>query len=155
MLKSVFPAVLMLGVSVVNANSENLSSPYQLIERGEQTIRLNTNTGAVSICDKLNGQLACRAAADERKSWMHENASLEARIEVLEDRIALLEKNASKGPGRTEDKKELSQQESGKPSMVPKVDGKQIDQALEKAEHVLRGFVTMMKDLKDDFQNRQ
>ncbi|MEX3006882.1 hypothetical protein [Hoeflea sp. TYP-13] len=48
-------------------------------------IRLDSYTGEISVCTDTDGQIVCRMAADERHA-------LEEQIDLLEDRIAEMEK---------------------------------------------------------------
>ncbi|MCY6382501.1 hypothetical protein [Hoeflea prorocentri] len=48
-------------------------------------VRLDTFTGEMSACSEADGQIVCRMAADERMA-------LEKEIDLLEERIAALEK---------------------------------------------------------------
>ncbi len=50
-------------------------------------LRLDTETGAVSVCKGENGDWACRPAADERSDLEEDNARLRAENEVLRAQI--------------------------------------------------------------------
>lgn len=62
-----------------------------IMEKTEQGyIRMDTQTGAMSICEAKDGQIICKMAADER-------AAFDDDIQALEDRIATLEKRLDGG----------------------------------------------------------
>ena len=56
-------------------------------------VRLDTQTGAMSICRENGAQLVCQLAADDR-------LSLEDEITRLEDRLAALEKRVDAVEGK-------------------------------------------------------
>ena len=84
--------------------------------------RIDTTTGEVSTCTERGGQLVCRMAADER-------SALEARLDELEDRIALLEADGIGGGGLPNDA--------------------EIDRAIGLMERFMRGFVGIVRDLEE------
>ncbi len=65
---------------------------YQLEKSGDGYVRLDTQTGEMSICKQQNDQLVCRLAAEERAAFQDEIERLDAVLEDLQNRIANLEK---------------------------------------------------------------
>lgn len=57
---------------------------FQLEKAGEDYIRMDRQTGAMSVCSLRDGTLACRMAAEERLAYDEELGRLEKRIEALE-----------------------------------------------------------------------
>ena len=51
-------------------------------------MRLDRQTGAVTLCTEADGTLTCRMAADERAAYDEDLARLEKRVEALERQIA-------------------------------------------------------------------
>ena len=177
MIKSILPACFCVAVGVSVSLAEGESDRFQLIEKGDQTIRLNMETGAVSFCDKTNGGLACKLAADERAVWLAENNQLSKQVDELSNRVTELEARVrsleSSGnseaddeltevlpetppsAGSREEKKPADEEQAAEsPSLLSESDKQKLDLALEKAEHVFRSFIGLMKDLQADFQNR-
>ena len=77
-------SLLFVTVMVGTAMAETTTQPpYQLLEKGDQVVRLHTQTGIVDICTKNGASLVCRLSADERMSLLKENQRLEAQIEEL------------------------------------------------------------------------
>ena len=89
--------------------------------------RIDTATGEVSTCTERGDQLVCRMAADER-------SALEARLDELEDRIALLEADGIGGGGIGG---------GGLPNDA------EIDRAIGLMERFMRGFVGIVRDLEE------
>lgn len=64
---------------------------YQLERTEEGYVRLDTQTGRISLCQERGGQLVCRMAAEERDAYDRDAGSMHDRIEALEARVAALE----------------------------------------------------------------
>lgn len=60
---------------------------YTMQPVDEGFLRLDTQTGAVSVCARTNGDWVCRAAADERSALEEENARLRADIAILQEQV--------------------------------------------------------------------
>src|SRR5438105_917991 len=57
---------------------------FQLERSGDHFIRLDRQTGAMSLCEDKNGNLVCRMAADERAAYDDELDQLSRRMTALE-----------------------------------------------------------------------
>lgn len=68
---------------------------YELQKTDKGYVRLDTETGAMSICEQRDTQLVCRAAADERDAYQDEIDRLSSSLSALEKRVAALEKAPS------------------------------------------------------------
>lgn len=78
-----------------HAAAEDPPGPYTMKSTGDGLIRLNTKTGAISTCRRSNGNLVCRAAADDRAVLQREIDQLQKENEALKRSIAAL-----KGSGK-------------------------------------------------------
>lgn len=58
---------------------------FQLERNGDHFVRLDRQTGAMSLCAEKDGNLVCRMAADER-------AAYETDLDRLSERVTALEK---------------------------------------------------------------
>jgi hypothetical protein len=101
------------------------------VEQG--TLRLDTATGAVSLCAGEADALACRPLPDEARAE-EETEKLAQRIETLERRIATLEKNSL----------------ASEP-----FDAEAMDRAAVLAERMMRRFFGMVRDMKRDFEQEE
>jgi hypothetical protein len=61
---------------------------YSLEKSGEGFVRLDRQTGAMTLCKEADGTLTCRMAADERAAYDEDLARLEKRVELLEKQLA-------------------------------------------------------------------
>ncbi|NNG74488.1 hypothetical protein HLI18_32480 [Rhizobium laguerreae] len=57
---------------------------FQLEKSGDHFVRLDRQTGAMSICQDKDGALVCRMAADERAAYEDELDRLSKRVTALE-----------------------------------------------------------------------
>jgi len=122
-----------------SANSDELSgsleemteeSRYQLNREGDNFIRLDRKTGAMSVCKLRGDNLVCRMAADDRDA-------LQEEMGALQERIARLEKRSRSRSADDED-------HSGYPL------DEEFEQAMEYSGKVIRRLFEVMKDLRED-----
>jgi len=82
-------AVLLLAAGIpVAVAQENNTDRYTLEKSESGFVRLDRQTGAVTLCTEADGTLTCRMAADERAAYDEDLARLEKRVEALEKQIA-------------------------------------------------------------------
>ncbi|MBO3758869.1 hypothetical protein J5J09_03840 [Ciceribacter sp. L1K22] len=62
------------------------SGRFQLERTENGIVRLDTRTGAMSLCQDRDGNLICRMAADERAAYEEQLDRLEKRVKALEDK---------------------------------------------------------------------
>ena len=62
------------------------ASRFQLERSGDHFIRLDKQTGAMSLCEEKEGSLVCRMAADERAAYEDELDRLSERVGALENK---------------------------------------------------------------------
>ncbi|MFN3508571.1 MAG: hypothetical protein ACK4ZU_13905 [Allorhizobium sp.] len=79
--------ILSLGMPFAMAQDSS-SNRYTLEKSGTGFVRLDRQTGAVTLCTETEGTLTCRMAADERAAYDEDLARLETRIEALEKQLA-------------------------------------------------------------------
>ncbi|MBO9629989.1 MAG: hypothetical protein J7516_11195 [Shinella sp.] len=77
-----FALLLPLGVHA----AEPEASRFQLERSGDHFVRLDKQTGAMSLCEEKDGALVCRMAADERAAYEQELDRLSARVTALENK---------------------------------------------------------------------
>ena len=68
---------------------------YRLEKSAEGYVRMDTQTGAMSLCEEKSGQLVCRMAADERTALQDEIGRLQGSVKALEERVTRLENTPS------------------------------------------------------------
>ena len=80
-------AVLSLAMPAAIAQEAN-AERYTLEKSDSGFVRLDRQTGAVTLCTEDQGTLTCRMAADERAAYDEDLARLEKRVEALERQLA-------------------------------------------------------------------
>lgn len=68
---------------------------YQMEKTANGYVRMNTQTGEMSICEERSGQLVCKLAADERTALQDEIGRLQGEVKAIEDRVVKLEGSIS------------------------------------------------------------
>ena len=87
------PAAL---VSLVAASAwSEETDRYRLEKSANGYVRMDTQTGAMSICEERSGQLVCKMAADERAAYQDEIDRLDNSVKALDARVAKLENSLS------------------------------------------------------------
>ncbi|MCO5070879.1 MAG: hypothetical protein M9944_06680 [Rhizobiaceae bacterium] len=122
---TVMIASLAASVSAVSAQEER----YRLERTDNGYVRLDTQTGDMSICEERTGQLVCRAAAEERAAFHNEIDRLNDAIATLEKRVSALEKSPAS---------------SGLPSE------EEFDRTMSYMERFFRGFMDIVRDNEKD-----
>jgi hypothetical protein len=104
---------------------------YQLEKTAEGYIRLDKATGDMSICKEQNGQLVCRAAADDRKALSDQIGKLDERLVTIESKLTVMEKSGlSSGSGMPTDE--------------------EFEKTMGYMEKFFRRFMGVVKDLNED-----
>ncbi|OYR10795.1 hypothetical protein [Brucella grignonensis] len=85
-------AVSLLGTSFVasSAYAED-NGRYRLEGTETGYVRLDTRTGALSVCNEQQGQLICKMATEDREAYENDIADLQDRVKKLEDKVTALE----------------------------------------------------------------
>ncbi|WP_132955689.1 hypothetical protein [Rhizobium sp. BK251] len=120
-------AALLLPAAVLAA--EPGGERFQLERSGDNFVRLDKQTGAMSICAPKDGELVCRMAADER-------AAYEDELDRLSARVATLEKAVGEGAGK---------------GQLPT--DAEVDRTLGIMERMMRGFMAIVRELQGEGEN--
>lgn len=89
-------ALLLVPVLLASANAPlqaEEAGRYKLEKSATGYVRMDTQTGEMSICEERDGQLVCKLAADERTAFQDELDRLQAKLTGLEQRLAAMENN--------------------------------------------------------------
>lgn len=77
---------------------------YQMEKTADGFIRLDKQTGDMSICKEQAGQLVCRASADDKASLADEIGRIDGRLAKIEEKLTAMEKSGiSSGDGMPTD----------------------------------------------------
>jgi hypothetical protein len=83
-MKNIAIGLLVILLPLAASAAEPDASRFQLERSGDHFVRLDRQTGAMSLCEEKDGALVCRMAADER-------AAYESELDRLSDRVTALE----------------------------------------------------------------
>lgn len=119
--------------AVGTASAQDLQR-FELRQSGDGYVRLDTQSGAMSVCRQEGEQLVCRMAADDRAALEDETERLGADIERLEARVSALEQARV---------------------AVPLPTDQDIDRTLGLMERLFRGFVDITRDLEQEKRNER
>lgn len=86
--KSVLGLVVLSLATPAAVAQEANAERYTLEKSDSGFVRLDRQTGAVTLCTEDQGTLTCRMAADERAAYDEDLARLEKRVEALERQLA-------------------------------------------------------------------
>lgn len=100
---------------------------YVMQRADDGFVRLDTQTGEMSLCRQQDEQFVCRMSADDRRA-------LEAEISLLEDRIARLEAD---NPNRRDD---LATED-------------EIDRTMGIMENMMRRFMGVIEEFESELRN--
>lgn len=123
---------------------------YQIAPDGDGFVRLDTETGALSHCERSDGTWRCAVVVDDRAeidarigALQEEMASLKAELEILSDRLASLEDGLDKTDGPLPGGGLSEEQEQ------------ELDEALSFAERMMQRFFDMIRELKNEQSPQQ
>lgn len=73
---------------VFHAGAIQAQQRFQLQRTDKGIVRLDSETGAITVCRDENNELTCRMAPDERAAYETELDLLEKRVTALEERLS-------------------------------------------------------------------
>ena len=138
-------AIVALSMTLVTwASAQEVQDRYVLVPTENGALRLDTETGEVSRCTGGTGATACRVLPEERLAYEAEIERLEDRLAALEGRITVLETTGPRGLRRDDPS-------AGSDLSVDR----EIDEAMDRAEYVMRRFFGLVKELRKEFETDQ
>lgn len=137
-MQNLFAVILALGALIFSGEVRaQAAQRFQLEQTESGYLRMDTQTGAISICKDRSGQIVCTLAADEHAAYENELEALRERVADLESRIAALEVAGA----------------SGESSELPT--GEEFEQTLGLMERFFRRFMDIVKGLEEETQPGQ
>ena len=115
---------------------------YRLEKTPQGYVRMDTQTGEMSVCEEKWGELVCRMAADERTAVQDEIERLQTKLEALSDRLAdvkALEERVAKLENSLTARLEQS---------LPTEED--FNRTMGYMERFFRSFMAIVKDFEDD-----
>lgn len=123
-------ASLFLGLGITASAAQD-GERYQMEKTAEGYVRLDKQTGQMSICNDKAGQLVCKMAADDRSAFEDEVGRMQSRLEAVEKRLAALEAGGAKSDIPTED---------------------EFEKTMSYMQRFFRGFIDIVKELDRDLR---
>lgn len=81
-------AAVAIGLAAVPVTASAAEPGRYVMEKTDQGfIRMDTQTGEMSICEDRDGRVVCKLAADERTAFQDQIDRLEERVSRLEERV--------------------------------------------------------------------
>ncbi|MER8593203.1 hypothetical protein NKH33_16535 [Mesorhizobium sp. M1182] len=130
-LKHVLIPAAVVSLIAASAFSEE-ADRYRLEKSANGYVRMDTQTGAMSLCEERSGQLVCKTAADERAALQDEVDRLQNSVKALDERVAKLENSLA------------ARFESTLPSE------EDFNKTMGYMERFLRSFMDIVKDMDKD-----
>ncbi|MER8500949.1 MULTISPECIES: hypothetical protein [unclassified Mesorhizobium] len=130
-LKHVLIPAALVSLITASAFSEE-ADRYRLEKSANGYVRMDTQTGAMSLCEERSGQLVCKTAADERAAFQDEVDRLQNSVKALDERVAKLENSLA------------ARFESTLPSE------EDFNKTMGYMERFLRSFMDIVKDMDKD-----
>ncbi|MGD9784603.1 MAG: hypothetical protein AB7E80_14070 [Hyphomicrobiaceae bacterium] len=148
-------APIMAVVLALPANAQSVPADaqgrYQMKPTDDGFVRLDTQTGAVSLCARQNGDWACRGMADDQKALQDRIAKLEEDNRALKDENRRLEDvmglNPDKAPGT------VPEGPGGPSNRFALPTEKDVDKAFDYFEGLLKRFRERLKKLEEPKKN--
>jgi hypothetical protein len=111
-------------------------------------LRMDTHTGAVSMCQRTSGKWACEAVADDRRALETEVERLGAENRELSDTVRRLEEMLALPDADGKDRRA----EKGYKFQLPSEED--VDRALGYMQRLMRKFKEKMRELDSDGERR-
>lgn len=128
------PAIVALGVGAATVASQERQGRFVMSPTENGFVRLDTETGAMSVCTQRNGRWICELMEDEAKALRDENARLRAEVKRLQDEAAL----AEQAPSTRQPERQLE---------LPTEE--EVDKALDYFENIFRKFRERIEKFED------
>jgi hypothetical protein len=139
---------LLLGWPAAAEEEAPAPGRYQFAPDGDGFVRLDTEIGTIAHCGKSESGWRCDVVADDGLSLDHrivalqqELAALEAELEDLRERLAVLEDDGD----ATEAAPPVTHGETSEEE-----EEREFDEALSFAERMMQRFFDMIRELKDE-----
>lgn len=134
------PAIAAVGLGAATVASQERQGRYVMSPTENGFVRLDTETGAMSVCTQRNGRWVCEFMEDDAKTLQEEILRLRAEVKRLQDEAALAEQAPlTKRPER---QLELPTEE-------------EVDKALDYFENIFRKFRERIEKFEDKDKERK
>ena len=141
------------------SHTDRHGANYVLKEKGDGFVRLNSETGEMSYCRVVTGNLVCELGEDEREVYLEAIDDLEARLNAAERRIGRLETGLRElgTVGTPEDREPNAAPDATDKSVEKENEDEsgnetgELDDARRFAEEAMKRFFDVIQDLRKEF----
>ncbi|WP_321342393.1 hypothetical protein [Breoghania sp.] len=156
-------AISMASLAHAASDEPNPVDPdrYTLHETADGWLRLERETGRVSLCRAKYGRWTCVPVPDasaayeaEAKALEDERDRLKARVSDLEARLEAAGIDASKEPGNGAGNGTVTPKAERKEPLITPEEERELDRFMEFSERAMRRFFGMVKTLRREFDDR-
>ncbi|MGB3500208.1 MAG: hypothetical protein WBA44_01185 [Mesorhizobium sp.] len=123
-------AMIILAAGAGHSALAQESDRYSIERTDTGYVRMDRQTGEMSICNETRGELVCRLAADDRDAYEGEIDRLAGRLDAVEKRLAALEQSP--------------------PSAGELPSDETVDRSISIMERFFRSFFGIMRDLEKE-----
>ena len=114
---------------------------------GGAVLRLDTQTGAMAVCQRKEGRWACEAIPDDRRALETEIDRLAAKNRELQGEVKRLEELLALPDPGTPDTRDRRALRSGPKFTLPSEED--VDRAMDYVQRMMRKFKDRMREFKD------
>jgi hypothetical protein len=144
-LTQAFSTVLLMMLAAPQSQAGDAPGRYSLTPVGGSLLRLDSATGAMSICAPKDGGFVCEAVADDALAMKHEIDRLAEENEAM--RLKVLNLQAALSAAKAESDRATPPATPNAGIQVPALD---LDKVAELASRILERFEDMVRSLKQD-----
>ncbi|MCJ7599078.1 MAG: hypothetical protein MUO41_10745 [Methyloceanibacter sp.] len=138
--------ILLVSLAAPASQAGDTAGRFSLTPLGEAFLRLDSATGAMSMCGAKEGSFVCEAVADDALALKHEIDRLSEENEAM--RLKLLALEAALGDKA--EKTEKTEKDAPAPEPAIKVPELDLDKVAELASRILKRFEDMLRAIKQE-----
>jgi hypothetical protein len=129
--------------------ADDAGGRFSMTPSDDGFVRLDRQTGAVSMCQKQNGEWACKALPDDQKALQDQIGKLEQENRALKDENRRLEDVMGLNPETAKPGPNSARPDGTAPGMrpMPLPSEKDVDKAFDYVEGMLKKFQDRLKKL--------
>jgi hypothetical protein len=144
----VFSAIALALLIGAAPDADQAGGRYRMTPaEGGAFLRLDTQTGATSVCQRKEGRWACEAIADDRRALETEIDRLAAKNRELQGEVRRLEELLALPDPGTPDGRDRRALRSGPKFTLPSEED--VDRAMDYAQRMMRKFKDRMREFRD------
>lgn len=148
-LAQAFITVLLATLAAPASQAADEPGRFSLTPVGGSLVRLDSATGAMSVCGDKEGSFVCQAVADDALALKHEIDRLSEENEAM--RLRLLNLEAALSAAKTE----KSEKTAPAPDAAIPVPALDFDKVADLASRILKRFEDMVRSLKQEDAARE